>query len=756
MKCRLIFFLLISLLCSDFSSAQVERIGMKGTSDFKILAQLGNVLYATSGDGKNYYRSFDEGDTWFLFIDGLPISSYSYKSTLKTDGDLVYFQEGDGEYRSSNFLNSWTFYKYPKVADTIPQYIFHKGNDTLFTIIYYDMPSKDGFYFSSDKGVHWEKRTLPPNDKVSYSSLTITNKRLLLPSYQLNDTIFRYGIMISDDYGKTWQNVNSGFPDSTTVVISGLNGRAILATGDKGQGYKLYRSTDEGNHWLSINQFMDSGWYSFDIFQHRDKIYLSAEVSLPNLKIIYRRDLFISDDSGKSWSRYFEDTSEILKIYQFFATDNRIFAEGYRGWYHYLILPNGQTTPFFAKSGLYQSMGILYANNSGLYADGLKDSLYISNDNGISWHSRLFIKGYNCESKWLKRDEYLYSFGSSFNDSLHYIFRSSDDGNNWIMYAKLPMKKKLINIVVQGDTIVADFHPFAFMGEGIHYLSIDGGKSWVSIDNIYAPGRLTSQDIGDVTCLGNGTLFAIVGTNYGWNLWHSTDLSASWDSFPIPRGYTISYPLNMMFKENKFYILAYAKDTEGHHYDILQSSNNGFTWIYPKLGFPNNSTLGAFIEFENILYASITKKDYTTIYFSLDQGILWRQHAEPILTTGELFANSKYLFISNQDHLYRIPLQTLSVPSHPNQSANPFLLERINPNPANASVSIHYSLTIPQSKLFLNVFDVMGKLCSSFALPAFQGEHDFNFDVGKYSSGNYTLSLSNGFFDSRQKLEILH
>jgi photosystem II stability/assembly factor-like uncharacterized protein len=722
----------MSHLCASFSYAQVERIGMKGTADFKILAQLGNVLYATSGDWNNYYRSIDEGDTWSLFIDSLPVSGINTTSLYTVD-TTVYFPSNNGEYRSSNSLNSWTFYKYPLVADTLPQYIFHKGEDTLFTIISYYMLEKDGFYFSSDKGVHWEKRTLPTNDKVDYASLTIANNRLLLPSYQLNDSTIQYGIIISDDFGKTWENVNNGFPDSliTYAGMKYMDGNIFLRVSSN-SGSGLYQSKDGGNNW-NITLWHDSDWYNAKVLDYNGKIYFETYDFSKNSA------LYISEDTGKTWKKYFQDTIHRRTI--FFPLDQRMIAETDSNR-HFLVTKNG-TIPFFAKNGFYQSMSIYHISGDTIYASNLTlgnpgDSIYVSYDNGDIWSTRQFISNRTCKS-WLFRDGSLYSFAVGLKDTFGYIYHSIDGGKSWDFVNVVPKINYLLlthytSIDVQDDTIMVNVSM-----KGQHFISIDRGKSWVDIGGSI-PGYLY-RDIR----IHNGALLYLDDNHI---LHHSFNLGATWDTFPLyPLLHSISLPFKPLFTGNLMYVAM-----TGLNAGIIRTSDAGLNWLFARTGFPYYSVVQAFTNFNNRLYAQV---DYR-IYYSLDSGAIWRQLSDHLFFGIDIAVNKSYIFVSSSDHLYRIPLQTLSVPSHPNQSPSPFLIDRINPNPANETVSIHYSLTEPQSKLTLNIFDVTGKLCGSFAVPAFQGEHDFKFDVGKYSSGNYTLSLSNRFFDSRQKLDILH
>ena len=105
MKFRVTTLLFFMVLCLDICHAQVERIGMRGTADFRIIGQLGNTLYAISGDGLNYYRSTDEGDTWSLFIDGLPVNGTSYTTSFNSSGTVIYFQTlPGGEHHSQRAL----------------------------------------------------------------------------------------------------------------------------------------------------------------------------------------------------------------------------------------------------------------------------------------------------------------------------------------------------------------------------------------------------------------------------------------------------------------------------------------------------------------------------------------------------------------------------------------------------------------------------------------------------------------------------
>lgn len=122
------------------------------------------------------------------------------------------------------------------------EYVFSTAADGLFAFAY-----NEGPFYSSDAGQTWTMLTTQAFSKDQITSVTYTaSGKIMLISRQS-------GLYISTDNGQNWtassKSLNS--LNGLYCVAEAQNGDLYVVNGDGG---KLYKSVDEGQHWTDATQ----------------------------------------------------------------------------------------------------------------------------------------------------------------------------------------------------------------------------------------------------------------------------------------------------------------------------------------------------------------------------------------------------------------------------------------------------------------------------------------------------------------------
>jgi len=159
--------------------------------------------------------STDDGITWALSNNGLqnivPNSIFSFN-------DLLFVGTDVGIYKSSNFGNSWTLTDAYWVSG-IPITSFAHINGIIFAC------ASDVLYSSSDNGNTWISGTFGMS---SYFKLEATGSKLFASS--LGTVANSIGVIVSFDYGLTWQTANQGLSNNMVFDMAADNQWLYVAT----------------------------------------------------------------------------------------------------------------------------------------------------------------------------------------------------------------------------------------------------------------------------------------------------------------------------------------------------------------------------------------------------------------------------------------------------------------------------------------------------------------------------------------------
>ena len=458
-----------------------------------------NLIVSVSGlNGINYpegfYKTPDCGKTWsyirddttgILLIDTIRNNHYyktfSFEKSYKWNVHVDYLNI----YSSSNSGKSWNLINnsiYDSTFDLNP-WIFNIVYDSIMLLGYnrYKDPELNNNYisFSSDIGKNWCKPKLIPG--YSQSLIVLKDNSLICHS--------KDGIYTSSDMGDTWQNV-------------------LTKTGIRG----LVMNVDSSFTVLSYDGIYISKDKSFHL-QKQSNLFLELFKILPKGRFLGSNgyQIFVSDDSGKTWRESMKGFSAANIFHFTFAPNGDIYCLNGQDCYRSLDeMKTWEKIDFEGKiiDISFDPEGNIYASeNFGGYSN-----LYRSTDNGYNWEkvnkdftfpgilSRIiFARNGNivcnsntyqyCISKdggntWEKKSSELATILLSMNSEGHLfgtanhssLTRSTDNGETWSI-----IRDKDYDIL-SFYTRKIIFHPWDstgyILGEDFLGKTTDNGRTW--------------------------------------------------------------------------------------------------------------------------------------------------------------------------------------------------------------------------------------------------------------------------------------
>lgn len=309
----------------------------------------------------------------------------------------------------------------------------------------------------------------------------LTNKNVLSLAINSNDHIFA-GINLgpggtifrSIDNGENWIEVNNGLSTNWFITSLATNSSGVIFAGSDTDG--IFRSTDNGENWTQINNGLTNTHVPALIINSNDHIFSGTEGGV-----------FRSIDNGDSWVQ--------------------------------IGLTNVWTLSFAINSS-----GHIWAGTNG--------GLNRSTNNGESW-SEINV-GLDNPVVWsiaINTNDHIF-VGTSNSG----VFRSENNGDSWIV-----INAGLTSTDVRTLAINTFGHIFAgtgaaYQSNGGAFLSTDNGNSWSEVST-----GLTNTDIRAIAFNSSGYTF--VGTREG--VFRSVEATVSVKE--IYPGMPSSFELNQNF-----------------------------------------------------------------------------------------------------------------------------------------------------------------------------------------------------------------
>jgi photosystem II stability/assembly factor-like uncharacterized protein len=249
----------------------------------------------------------------------------------------------------------------------------------------------DGVYRSTDAGKTWKKIGLDESQHISRIVIDPRNPDVVLVAVQgaLYSSSKQRGVYKSTDGGNTWKNVLYVDEKTGAVELSmdmtnprilyaamWEHGRLPWQVISGGPGSGLYKSTDSGETWDKMKEGLPEEMGKMSIAVSRsnpEKVYALIESDSEK----EAGGLFVSNNSGKSWSRV--------------TNDHRLVQ---RAWYYIelFIDPKNENTVYVLSASTYRSndAGKTWERVSGTHGDfhdlwinpKNPDNMIISNDGG--------------------------------------------------------------------------------------------------------------------------------------------------------------------------------------------------------------------------------------------------------------------------------------------------------------------------------------------------------------------------------------
>jgi len=207
------------------------------------------IIYVLGG-GALVSKTADGGQTWVAADSGLRVGLYGTPGVLAIDPlhpDTLYTgvssNFGGNLFKSTDGGRTWR-----AIGDTI----LWNGVTAIAidpqntNVVYAGTAWIGAISKSTDGGASWERMDFP--------EVGIINDLIVHPSHTNNvyTGTWRYGFYFSTNGGTSWENANTGLPDTVGVRRVQLSdaGHIYIAANDMGKGAAYLRSQDE--HWTMI------------------------------------------------------------------------------------------------------------------------------------------------------------------------------------------------------------------------------------------------------------------------------------------------------------------------------------------------------------------------------------------------------------------------------------------------------------------------------------------------------------------------
>jgi photosystem II stability/assembly factor-like uncharacterized protein len=653
------------------------------------------------------FRSSDDETAWGQESSGIDLADRAI-NWLAVD-DSGYIIAGTGShigsrvYKSKDNGESWV--KIANLGGT-------SGAQNDSGHIYVGDTGYGQYSFSKDGGYSW---THFPSPAAFTYCITINDSGHIFIGG--NYTGYR-----STDNGATWNNLP--LPDGINSIAFAPNGDVYAGCSrEYASNSGVYKSTDNGDNWTPVKEGF--------------RVYRSHNIAINNAGDIFVGSdgwgIWRSTDDGATWTQQNSGLHHFYIRSMYILNDENIYA-GATGGGIYRSTDNGED---------WQQVGVIVAgvknisiNPTNGYLFAAVNGVSRSTDGGQTWKPiNSGLANLDTRTFTIKEDGTIFC-GTGFNYNVPgVIFRSSDNGNNWVRADTGIAWRTQVNAMAVDD--YGNIYAGAYDGV---YKSINNGSSWFNIGAEGGAKGLTFNSVGD--------LFMAKDAHGVWRLLKN---DTSWTHLTDGSGYNI-----------------FCGRNDNLYCGNFRSTDNGDNWTRMSIDYFTSS----FAE-NSIGHLFCGTFNYGSgVWRSTDYGNTWTQinNGLPTMDIRSVAVDADdYLYAGTNGYsMYKTTTSTVTSVENENELPTTFYLEQNYPNPFNPSTVISYQIpaSLNPSKggtlVTLRVYDILGNEIATLVneyKPA--GSYEVEFSTGSFgkasqlSSGIYFYRLKADEFIQTRKMILL-
>lgn len=361
------------------------------TNDARSFAFYGNDIVYAATSFSGLYKSIDNGDNWTM-LPALSGTNGAFDINANSSGEVFAAAYDGGILKSTNGGTSWTDITSDLISESV-RTIFLSSSDELFL-------GTGAAGVTKLTGSSW----VPKNEGIA---------GIFIDRFISIDGILyacsSYGVYVSSDGGKTWQQSVKGMDDTEIYSLAKAPNGDLYAGGEM-----LYHSTD-GMNWNNISQgFPGSEVYANDLL---------VEASGRLIVASDEYGIRYSDNKGQSWTNANAGLEDVTMTFIRKSANGYLFtADGYN------LYRSNDLTGTWEKinDGLADTDIEEFAvGNNALFAITYSDGLFKSTDNGDNW---TLATDQDFNNIAINGNEV---YGSSERVIGGGVFVSDDNGANW-------------------------------------------------------------------------------------------------------------------------------------------------------------------------------------------------------------------------------------------------------------------------------------------------------------------------------------
>jgi photosystem II stability/assembly factor-like uncharacterized protein len=391
---------------------------------------------------------------------------------------------------------------------------------------------------------------------------------------------FSRGIYRSTDNGDTWLTIRKPIENGFVNAIAVDSNNNVYAATRLG----LFTSTDRGFHWVKIlddKKFVWNEDIGYITIGPSNEIFISYEGNYPTS--------YWSKIGEFVWDSIMSPGGSVVRV----EPSGRILAGGLWGGIDYYSDDHGATWTWFENDTIAPNIIVREWQKiyNGSIVHVVTDSgLYRSIDSGVTYTYNGF-KGRTCGVLTRSRAGIMFLHIYNYSIERDTVFYSHDQGLTWKLIPKPPTDSLLRDVIfLDSDRILAIWGAST-------YSSVDSGRTWRYC--MYG-----SELLGNCFTTGGGN-FAIIAHN---TINVTTDLGVTWTQSP-----TEYSPYNAAIDKDG--VIYYAQYSYGQ---VYRSTDTGSTWTQ----LPIQAYTAAFAIASD---KTVFIPSDSSVYTSFDKGASWRQ-----------------------------------------------------------------------------------------------------------------------------------